>query len=178
MQQAGRGRVIMQGGQRVVQQQPTRGRGGQMVVAGRGQVRSLGQPGSVVMGRGGQMMQTTRGRGGVMRGQAVMGGQTMVRQGARMVTPTKTRGGMVTMAAGRGQVVRPMMTRGGVQGRGLVPRVEDAGVDGGAIVRNRESPRLSRKSGPSNDQSQSPKRRFLAAMSVWPVIVFLLREGR
>ena len=123
MQQAGRGRVIMQGGQRVVQQQPTRGRGGQMVVAGRGQVRSLGQPGSVVMGRGGQMMQTVRGRGGVMRGQTVMGGQTMVRQGARMVTPTKTRGGMVTMAAGRGQVVRPMMTRGGVQGRGGVQMI-------------------------------------------------------
>ena len=40
----------------------------------------------------------------------------MVRQGARMVTPTKTRGGMVTMSGGRGQVVRPMMARGGVQG--------------------------------------------------------------
>ena len=69
------------------------------------------------------MMQTVRGRGGVMRGQTVMGGQTMVRQGARMVTPTKTRGGMVTMAAGRGQVVRPMMTRGGVQGRGGVQMI-------------------------------------------------------
>ena len=112
---AGRGMVMTRGGQRVMQQQPqVRGRGGMVVAGGRGQVRSLGQPGSVVMGgRGGQMMQT-RGRG-MVRG-AMM---TASRGQPRMtVTPTK-RGGMLT-TAGRGQtLVRPVM-RGGGQPRGQV----------------------------------------------------------
>ena len=114
-QMAGRGMVMTRGGQRVMQQQPqVRGRGGMVVAGGRGQVRSLGQPGSVVMGgRGGQMMQT-RGRG-MVRG-AMM---TASRGQPRMtVTPTK-RGGMLT-TAGRGQtLVRPVM-RGGGQPRGQV----------------------------------------------------------
>ena len=112
---AGRGMVVTRGGQRVMQQQPQmRGRGGMVMTGGRGQVRSLGQPGSVVMGgRGGQMMQT-RGRGGVR------GGAMMTRGQPRMtVTPTKRGGGMMA-TVGRGQtLVRPVM-RGGGQPRGQV----------------------------------------------------------
>ena len=59
-----RGQMVVQqrgGPRQLVQQQPGRGRGrGGLVVGGAvrgGHVRSLGQPGSVVMGRGGQMMQ-------------------------------------------------------------------------------------------------------------------------
>ena len=91
------------------------GRGGQMramgqtgsVVMGRG-----GQTGAVVMGRGGQMI---RGRGQNVRGGMMTGGQVRSVVGGQRVTPTKvvTRGGMINMGAGRGQMMRPGV-RGGV----------------------------------------------------------------
>ena len=89
-----------------------------------GQMRGMGQTGSVVMGRGGQTGAVVMGRGGQMirgRGQSVRGGGMMtggqVRSvvGGQRVTPTKvvTRGGMMNMGAGRGQMMRPGL-RGGV----------------------------------------------------------------
>ena len=103
---------------------PVRGRG---QMGGRGVMRTLGQPGTLpalTMGRG-QVLQG-RGRATPVRGQirgqvrgAVRGqvrGQMM--QAARMVTPTKLRGGRgLMMPQVRGQV-RPVVRAGQIMGRG------------------------------------------------------------
>ena len=160
-----RGQMVVQqrgGPRQLVQQQPGRGRGrGGLVVGGAvrgGHVRSLGQPGSVVMGRGGQMMQQGRGRSSGMRGGMMAGGGAMVRQapGQRMVTPTKRGGGMVAMVGGRGAAIRPVL-RGGVQGHVVPGRGGVQMVRGGGSLARQQAVPARRGRPPATGVMMNPK---------------------